>query len=101
MTRVTSSSPHVHRARSPVAKKRRRRITLLTNMSEAHKRKRVDNMNEVGHLLEHRFETLSLEEKFEVKHLGPHHPRDIGISQTAGKNICAFNVESLHILICL
>ncbi|KAK0130540.1 hypothetical protein N1851_035232 [Merluccius polli] len=50
-------------------------------------------MNEVDHLLEHRFETLSLEEKFEVKRLGPHHPRDIGISQTAGENIRAFNVE--------
>ncbi|KAK0148889.1 Zinc finger MYM-type protein 1 [Merluccius polli] len=62
-------------------------------MSEARKRKRVDNINEVDHLLEHRFETLSLEEKLEVKRLGPHHPRDIGISQTAGKNIRAFNVE--------
>ena len=80
MTRVASSS------RAP-------REKLLTNMAEAHKRRRVDNMNEVDHLLEHRFETLSLEEKFEVKRLGPHHPRDIGISQTVGKNIRTFNVE--------
>ena len=42
---------------------------MLTNMSEAHKRKRVDNMNEVDHLLEHNFETLSLAEKLEVKRL--------------------------------
>ena len=59
------------------------REKLLTNMAEAHKRRRVDNLNEVDHLLEHSFETLSLEEKLEVKRLGPHHPRDIGISQTA------------------
>ena len=38
-------------------------------MPEAHKRKRIDNMNVVDHLLEHRFETLSLEEKLEVKRL--------------------------------
>ena len=57
------------RARCPVAKERRRRITFLTNMPEAHKRKRIDNMNVVDHLLEHRFETLSLEEKLEVKRL--------------------------------
>ena len=38
-------------------------------MSEAHKRKRVDNMNEVDHLLEHKFETLSMAEKLEVKRL--------------------------------
>ena len=62
-------------------------------MAEAHKRRRVDNLNEVDHLLEHSFETLSLEEKLEVKRLGPHHPRDIGISQTAGKNTRTFNVE--------
>ena len=31
--------------------------------------KRIDNMNVVDHLLEHRFETLSLEEKLEVKRL--------------------------------
>ena len=42
---------------------------MLTNMPEAHKRKRIDNMNVVDHLLEHRFETLSLEEKLEVKRL--------------------------------
>ncbi|CAL8322297.1 unnamed protein product [Boreogadus saida] len=35
-------------------------------MPEAHKRKRIDNMNVVDHLLEHRFETLSLEEKLEL-----------------------------------
>ena len=62
--------PHnVPRERSPVAKKRRRRITLLTNMPEAHTRKRIDNMNVVDHLLEHRFQTLSLGEKLEVKRL--------------------------------
>ena len=42
---------------------------MLINMPEAHKRKRIDNMNVVDHLLEHRFETLSLEEKLEVKRL--------------------------------
>ena len=42
---------------------------MLTNMPESHKRKRIDNMNVVDHLLEHRFETLSLEEKLEVKRL--------------------------------
>ena len=61
MTRVTS---HLTSRAA-----RRRRITLLTNMPEAHKRKRIDNMNVVDHLLEHRFETLSLEEKLEVKRL--------------------------------
>jgi hypothetical protein len=54
---------------TPVAKERRRKITLLIIMPEAHKRKRIDNMNVVDHLLEHRFETLSLEEKLEVKRL--------------------------------
>ena len=39
-------------------------------------------MNEVDHLLDHRFETLSLEEKLEVKRLGPHHPRDIGMDNS-------------------
>ena len=56
--------------------------------SEAHKRKRVDNMNEVDHLLEHRFETLSLEEKLEVKRLAPHHPRDIGINRCIFETMC-------------
>ena len=42
---------------------------MLTNMPEAHTRKRIDNMNVVDHLLEHRFETLRLEEKLEVKRL--------------------------------
>ena len=64
MTRATSRAP---------------REKLLTNMSEAHKRKRVDNMNEVDHLLEHRVETLSLEEKLEVKRL----PTIQGISALA------------------
>ena len=54
-------------------------------MSEAHKRKRVDNMNELDHILEYRFETLSLEEKLEVNRLGPHHQRDFGISLSSGK----------------
>ena len=31
--------------------------------------KRIDNMNVVDHLLEHRFQTLSLGEKLEVKRL--------------------------------
>ena len=42
---------------------------MLTNMPEALKRKRIDTMNVADHLLEHRFETLSLEEKLEVKRL--------------------------------
>ena len=31
---------------------------MLINMPEAHKQKRIDNMNVVDHILEHRFETL-------------------------------------------
>ncbi len=42
-------------------------------------------MNEVDYLLEHKFETLTLEEKLEVKRLGAHQPWDIVLTQTAGK----------------
>jgi len=50
-------------------------------------------MNEVDHLLEHTFETLSLGEKLEVKRLGAHHPPDFQMVQTAGKVNRGFNAE--------
>ena len=49
-------------------------------------------MNTVDFLLEHRFETLKLE-KLEIKRLGAHQPRDIAITQAAGKVNRGFNVE--------
>ena len=67
---------------------------MITNVSEAHKRKRVDNMNEVDHLLEHRVETLSLEEILEVKRL----------MSCAFQSICVFPVlyvpiPGLHLVV--
>ena len=67
MTRVTSHL--TSRAARKKSGSEEEKENLLTNMPEEHKRKRIDNMNVVDHLLEHRFETLSLEEKLEVKRL--------------------------------
>ncbi len=50
-------------------------------------------MNEVDCLLGHKFETLTLEEKLEVKRLGAHQPWDIVLTQNAGKSSFGFNVE--------
>ena len=64
MTRVTSRLTSRAARKKSGSEEEKEKDNFANKVS-----KRIDNMNVVDHLLEHRFETLSLEEKLEVKRL--------------------------------
>ncbi|XP_053269531.1 zinc finger MYM-type protein 1 [Pleuronectes platessa] len=53
----------------------------------------IHTMNNVDFLLRVRFNTLSLEEKFEIKRLGPHIPDDLILLQTGERATRTFKTE--------
>lgn len=50
-------------------------------------------MNEVDYLVSVRFSTLSIEQKLEIKRLGPHRPDDLTICQAGKDKTRTFNKE--------
>ena len=62
MTRVTSHLTFRAARKKPGSEEEKEKDNLAKKHAGGTHRKRIDNMNVVDHLLEHRFETLILEE---------------------------------------
>ena len=50
-------------------------------------------MSQVGNVIKVQFGTLPLQQKLEIKHLGPHQPEDFNIIQSGKDKNCSFSPE--------